>query len=160
MTNVASTAENGPDERRRAGAVSRFRNWKLIAWELLAAGVCVLATLPSASKSIWAIGFAGAAVFLALTTNEARGVTIGDDRVSTPKRGRGTLSLFSFGRQVVPLAEIDQVALLPSRLGFKRVQLISRLGNQSVVVFPNPVERRRFIDTLQARRPSIDFFRT
>ncbi len=152
---AAQTESTEPLLTPSLNRVNRYRNWRLIRWEALALAACLALAFMVSNALIALVCVAAAVVVLILLIEELLGVAVAESALSMPLRKRGPFAIVAGKRIQTKLADIHSVALLPSRLGFKRIEIITAAASY-VVAFSNGDARRRFIDDLRARQPGIE----
>jgi hypothetical protein len=134
-----------------------FRSLRMVVTSLaIAFGIVYLfwALFPS-DEPIGAI--VAAAFAVAWLYNEARGVRVGPEGISAPRRFPGPLRGLSITRRVI-LPDNDCEMYCRKSLGFEVVWVVGR-GMKETLLFDNQKQRRQFIEAIKRRFPNVQVHR-
>ena len=166
---VASDAlpTTGPSASAAAASASltagRFRNWKILAFELAVAllGFCFFSITATTTGNLMIAGivcFIAAIGALWLFRCELLGISIDSETLTMPKRQIPSMPAISFRRQSVMLSEVRRLTLSARWFGFEVVRISGDFG-WDILVFASRHQRRRFTALIQRVCPGVAVYR-
>jgi hypothetical protein len=142
--------------------MGRFRNWTIMAIELVVAlfvfGAFTVTTIGHRSilGIFWA--FAGIALLWSFRC-ELRGISIGSSTLTMPTRPIPWMPILSFGRRIVLLSEVHTLTLSAPWFGFEVIKISGDFGWHTLV-FGSKNQRRRFTELIQSLCQHVAVYRS
>jgi hypothetical protein len=143
--------------------MERFRNWKIMAIELVVAlvgfGAFTVITMigyPSILGIVCVIAGIGA---LWLFQYGLLGISIGSGTLTMPTRQIPWMPILSFGRRTVLLSEVRRLTLSARWFGFELVTISGDFG-WDTLVFASRNQRRRFTELIQSLCRHVAVYRS
>lgn len=159
-----------PTARRSASAAGgslnagRFRNWKILAFELAVGllGFCFFSVIIATSTG--GLMIAGIVCFIAgiaallLFWCELLGISIDSETLTMPTRQIPSIPAISFRRRTVMLSEVRRLTLSARWFGFEVAKISGDFG-WDILVFASRRQRRRFTSLIQSICPGVAIYR-
>jgi hypothetical protein len=141
--------------------IGRFRNWKMMAFELAVAllgfGAFAVATIGNGSPLGIVCAMAGIGA-LWLFQCELLGISIDSRTLTIPSKQIPWMPALSFRRRRVLLSEVRRLTLSPRRAGFEVAKISGGFG-WNLLVFASTDQRRRFIALFESLCPGVEVYR-
>ena len=141
--------------------MGRFRNWKIMAIELVVAllsfGAFIVTTIdnPSILGIVCLIAGIGA---LWSFQCELLGISINSQTLTMPTRQIPWMPALSFRRRTILLSEVHRLTMSARWFGFEVVRISGDFGSE-LLVFASRDQRRRFIALIQSVCSGLAIYR-
>jgi hypothetical protein len=133
----------------------RFRNWKLIGAEIIAAAVAIYLFVAWAPEAPGWAGLAAAVSIVLLLIREFRGISINSRGISFQRGRLERFPILSLGRELeVGAGGIRELMVMRPWRGFQLVQLEGWFGAE-LLVFQSRDQRRRFMTAFEKICPNV-----
>jgi hypothetical protein len=156
----------GPSASAAGGSLNagRFRNWKILAFELAVGllGFCFFSVIVATSTGSLMIAgivcFIAGIAALSLFWCELLGISIDPETLTMPTRQIPSIPAISFRRRTVMLSEVRRLTLSARWFGFEVAKISGDFG-WDILVFASRRQRRRFTALIQSICPGVAVYR-